>query len=201
MACKKWGMKVKAAKCKVLSNENDSIAIDGNQVETVDKFIFLGSIVPNTSDDIVRRIALATVAFGKLKHKIWSNNDLPVYVKTRLFYALIIPIALYACETWTLKNTHMQKLSVFLNNCLRTMAGKRRIDCTKIANLKMSLGVETDILDMVKKRGMNWFEHVSRRDISTSYVKKSYKRNFTSKRPRGRPPKRWSANSRTESAR
>ena len=96
MACKKWGLKVNAAKCKVLSNENDSIAIDGNQVETVDKFIFLGSIVPNTSDDIVRIIALATVAFGKLKNKIWSNNDLPVYVKTRLIYALIIPIAIYA---------------------------------------------------------------------------------------------------------
>ena len=86
----------------------------------------------------------------------------------------------------------MQKLSVFQNNCLRTMAGKRRIDCTKKANLKMSLGVETDILDMVKKCRMNWFGHVSRRDLNTSYVKKSYKRDFTSKRSRGRPPKRWS---------
>ena len=47
---------------------------------------------------------------------------------------------------------------------------------------------------MVKKCRMNWFGHVSRRDLNTGYVKKSYKQDFTTKRrpPKKRPPKRWS---------
>lgn len=191
-ACKKWGLKVNVKKCKVLTNENDSLNIDGENVERVDKFIFLGSVVPDVSDDVSRRLALATVAFGKLKKNIWSRNDLSYQIKSRLFYALVIPIAIYACETWSLKKKDMDKLSVFQNDCLRIMAGKRRIDRTRIRDLKRLLGVKMDILDMVKRRRMNWFGHVSRRDPNSSYVYKTYKREFDfQKRPRGRPPKRW----------
>ena len=190
-ACKKWGLKINTKKCKVMSDENDSLFIDGEKIDTIDKFIFLGSSVPNVSDDVIRRIALAAVAFGKLKHNIWSRNDLSYQIKSRLFYALIIPIAIYACETWSLKKKDMDKLYVFQNDCLRIMAGKRRTDRTRISDLKRTLGIRTDILGMVKKRRLNWFGHVARRDINTSFVKMSYKREFTGKRPRGRPPKRW----------
>ena len=191
-ACRKWGLKINDDKCKVIPSENDSIYINGNQVETVEKFVFLGSVVPNTSDDVARRIALAASAFGRLKEKIWTNNDLSYVIKTRLFYALIIPIAIYACETWSLKKVDMNKLNVFQNDCLRTMIGKRRTDHASIEQLKRTLGIKTDILDMIKRRRLNWFGHVTRRDSSTSYVKKSYKSNFSQKRPKGRPPKRWS---------
>ena len=106
-------------------------------------------------------------------------------------YALIIPFAIYACETWSLKKVDMNKLNVFQNKCLRTMVGKRRTDHASIEQLKRTLGIN-DILDMIKRRRLNWFGHVTRRDSSTSYVKKSYKSDFSQKRPKGRPPKRWS---------
>ena len=173
-----------------MTTENDFISIDGKVVEKADKFIFLGSVVPKTSDDVARRVALASTAFGRLKEKIWSRKDIPYYIKTRLFYALIIPIATYACETWELKKEDMNRLSVFQNDCLRVMAGKRRSDRTQIAVLKRMLCVETDILQLVKRRRMNWFGHVVRRG-DESYVLKSYKNEFANKRPSGRPPKRW----------
>ena len=72
------------------------------------------------------------------------------------------------------------------------MAGKCRIDKTKIVDLKRTLGVKMDILDMIKRRRMNWFGHVLRRDPNVNYVHKAYKRDFKQRRPRGRPPKRWS---------
>ena len=72
------------------------------------------------------------------------------------------------------------------------MAGKRRIDKTKIVDLKRTLGAKMDILDMIKRRRMNWFGHVARRDQNINYVRKAYNRDFKQKRSRGRPPKGWS---------
>ena len=66
----------KLTECKLLSNETDSLFIDGEEVERVVKFIFLGSVVPEVSVDVMRRIALASTAFGKLKKNLWSRNDL-----------------------------------------------------------------------------------------------------------------------------
>ena len=51
-ACKKWGLKVNQTKCKVLTSETRNITIDGNSVENVDNFVFLGSVVPDTADDV-----------------------------------------------------------------------------------------------------------------------------------------------------
>ena len=59
--------------------------------------------MPEVSDDVIRRKALASTAFGKLKKNVWSRNDLSLRIKSRLFYALIISIAIYTCETWSLK--------------------------------------------------------------------------------------------------
>lgn len=80
------------------------------------------------SDDIKRRIALASSSFGRLKENVWSRKDIPNCIKIRLYNALIIPIATYASETWTQKAEDSRKLTVFENRCLRTLAGKTLLD-------------------------------------------------------------------------
>ena len=65
-ACIKWGMKINGGKCKVISTSTDIIKIDGKNVDHVEEFVFLGSVVPDTSADAMRRIALAASAFGRL---------------------------------------------------------------------------------------------------------------------------------------
>ena len=118
-ACKRWGLKVNGAKCKVLSPEQPSeIEINGEQIENVDHFIFLGSVVPNSSDDVRRRTALASSAFGRLKKNVWSNRDISYSLKMRLYASLILPIATYASETWTLKVEDEQKLKYLKTNVL-----------------------------------------------------------------------------------
>ena len=73
-ACKKWGMKINSSKCKILSSENDiDITIDGNPIEHVNNFVFLGSNIPDTSTEIERRIGIASSAFGRLKTTIWNQ--------------------------------------------------------------------------------------------------------------------------------
>ena len=78
--CKKWGVKVNTSKCKIMSKENDNIEIDSETIEMVDNFVFLGSVVSNTSDDVSRRIVLASSAYGRLKEKVWGRNDIPNHI-------------------------------------------------------------------------------------------------------------------------
>ena len=57
-ACARWGMKTNVDKCKVLSQNNGPIRIEGAIVENVESFVFLGNVVPDTGEDVIRRIAL-----------------------------------------------------------------------------------------------------------------------------------------------
>ena len=106
-------MKINGAKCKIMSPENTPIILDGNEVEHVDNFVFLGSSLPTTSGDVKRRISLAASALGRLRTSIWNKRDIPLKLKLRLYNALILPIAIYASETWTLKNEDSRRLLVF----------------------------------------------------------------------------------------
>ena len=128
----------------------DNIKVNGKTVETVDNFVFLGSVVPNSSDDVKRRIALASVAFGRLKEKIWNRKDISNCIKIRLYNAFIVPIATYAAETWTLKAEDSRKLTVFENNCLRTLAGKTLRDRIKMIDIRKKLGIKAQIVDVMK---------------------------------------------------
>ena len=93
-------------------------------------------LVPGSASDIKRRIALASVAFGRLKDKIWNRKDITKSLKVRLYYALIVPIALYASETWTLLAEDKRKLEVFENRCLRAMLGISLHDVIRNENVK-----------------------------------------------------------------
>ena len=184
-------MKINGAKCKIITDEViDFIKLDNNNVENVREFTFLGSVVPGTSSDVNRRLALAHVAFGRLKKNIWSNKVILMNLKIRLYYALIVPIAIYSCSTWTLTKEDERKLQVFENNCLRIMLGIKLKDRVSIEKLHKKAGITSNISNIVKKQRLTWFGHVCRLH-QKSIVKKVFKDDFKKKRKRGRPPKRW----------
>jgi hypothetical protein len=190
-ACKELGLKINREKCRVITDEEvDEILMESNAVTEVQEFVFLGSVVPGTSSDIKRRIALAAVAFGKLKNNIWSNRTIPMNLKIRLYYALIIPIATYSCETWTATKEDCRTLQVFENNCLRMMLGIKLIDHVRIEEIHKKAGTKNTIVNLIKKRRLTWFGHVCRLP-NDSLVQRMYKEDFKKKRKRGRPPKRW----------
>ena len=122
-ACKKWGMKINGAKCNIISPSPEEITIDGAQVEHVGQFTFLGSVVPHCSEDVNRRISLAAAAFGRLRTAVWNRREIGMALKVRLYNALILPLATYAAETWTLKAEDTRKLEAFEMRCLRGHPG------------------------------------------------------------------------------
>ena len=127
-ACLKWGMKINVGKCKVISNDQRNIMIEGNPGDKVTEFTFLGSVIPGSGSDVKRRIMLASSAFGRLKESIWSKKDISRNLKMRLYQALIyyrlphMP-GTYASETWTLRETEKQSLVSFEMRCLRSILG------------------------------------------------------------------------------
>ena len=189
-SCLKWGMKINFDKCKVLTPLNDNILIQGELLENVNNFVYLGSSVPDTTKDIERRIALALTAFGRLRKSIWSNRDILLKLKLRLYRALILPIATYASETWALTNTDEKKLLVFEMQCLRSILGVSRLNRIRNEEIRRITGSEKTIIEMIKEKRLKWFGHVCRKETDY-WVLQAYKQDFLHRRPRGRPPKRW----------
>ena len=86
---------------------NEPLIIDGNEVESVSKFNFLGSLITKEggcSQEIRHRLNMASSAMTNLS-KIWADRGITKITKFRLVQALVFPIALYASETWTLKRS------------------------------------------------------------------------------------------------
>ena len=180
-------MKINGAKCKILSPSDQQINIDGQEVEHMKKFVSLGSVLPDSSADIKRRIALAS---GRLKEAIWKKWTISKPLKVRLYNALILPIATYAAETWTLKAEDTRRLEAFKMRCLRAILVVTRRDRLRNEFVPKTLNVSNTITVVVKLKRLRWFGHVTRRSPE-SHVKQAYRQDFSNPRPRGRPPKKW----------
>ena len=89
--------------------------------------------------------------------------------------------------SWTVE---IRRLEVFEMRCLRAILGISIRERIRNAKVRRMLDMETTIIDVIRKKRLRWFGHVVRRP-SESYVSKAYRQDFTNRRPRGRPAKRW----------
>ena len=64
LACKKYVLKINADKCRIITEEEAEIEVNGGQVEKVEEFTFLGATLPGSTKDVKRRTAIA--------HSIWK---------------------------------------------------------------------------------------------------------------------------------
>ena len=93
-----------------------SLQIDG---ETVADFIFLGSKITadgECSHEIKRHLLLARKVMTNLD-SILKNRDITLSTKVRLVKAMVFPVVMYGCESWTVRKTEHRKL--MLLNCSR----------------------------------------------------------------------------------
>ena len=79
--------------------------IDGETVETVSDFIFLGSKITADGDcshEMKRRLLLGRKVMTNIE-RILKSRDFPLLTKVHLVKAMVFPIVMYGCESWTLK--------------------------------------------------------------------------------------------------
>ena len=105
----KVGLKLNIHKTKIMtSSPITSWQIDGETgetVETVSDFIFLGSKITADGDcshEIKRRLLLEMKVMTNL-HSILKCKDITLPTKVRLVKAMVFPVAMYGCESWTVK--------------------------------------------------------------------------------------------------
>ena len=91
--------------------------IDGETVETVADFIFLGSKITADGDcshEIKRYLLLGRKAMTNLD-SILKSRDITWLTKVRLVKAIIFPVVMYGCESWTVKKAECQRIEAL--NC------------------------------------------------------------------------------------
>ena len=97
--------------------------IDGETVETVSDFIFLGSKITAYADcshDIKRRLLLGRKAMTNLD-SILKSRDITLLTKVRLVKAMVFPVVIYGCESWTIKKAEHQEIDAFELWCWRRL--------------------------------------------------------------------------------
>ena len=96
---------------------------DGETMETVTDFNFGGSKVTADGDcshEIKRRLLLGRKAMTKLDI-IFKSKNTTLLTKVRLLKAMVFPVVMYGCESWTIKKTEHQRIDVFKLWCWRRL--------------------------------------------------------------------------------
>ena len=120
----KVGLKVNIQKTKIMaSGPITSWQIDGEMVETVSDFIFLGSKITADGDcshEIKRRLLLGTKVMTNLD-SIFKSRDITLPTKVCLVKAMLFPVVMYGCESWTVKKVERRRIDAFELWCWRRL--------------------------------------------------------------------------------
>ena len=117
----KAGLRLNIQKMKIMeSSPITSWQIDGETTETVRDFIFSGSKVTANCDcshEIRRHLLFGREGLTNLesifKKKKTKNRDITLLTKVRLVKAMVFPVVMYGCESWTVKKAERRRIDVF----------------------------------------------------------------------------------------
>ncbi|VDO87146.1 unnamed protein product [Schistosoma margrebowiei] len=127
------GLNIHKGKTKVLkfkTENSNPITLDGETLEDVESFTYLGSIIDEqggSDADVKARIGKARAAFLQLKN-IWNSKQLSTNTKVRIFNTNVKTVLLYGPETWRTTTTTIKKVKVFINGCLRKILNIHLLD-------------------------------------------------------------------------
>ena len=112
----KAGLKLNIQKTKIMaSGPITSWQIDRETVDTVRDFIFLGSKITADGDcshEIKRRLLLGRKVMINLD-SIFESRDITLPTKVRLVKAVVFPVVMYGCESWTVKKAERRRIDAF----------------------------------------------------------------------------------------
>ena len=157
--CKRRKLRVNVGKSKVMrcSRSEDSprlnVLLDGEVLEQVDQFKYLGSIIAENGGveaDVINRVKEGSKVLGAVSGVI-KNRGLGMDVKRALYEKVIVPTVTYGSELWGMKERERQKLNVFEMRCLRSMCGVTRWDRLRNTVVRDRTGVNKELAERVDK--------------------------------------------------
>ena len=120
----KAGLKLKIQKIKIMaSGPITSWQVEGETRETVTDFVFGGSKITADGDcshEIKRRLLLGSKVMTNLDI-IFKRRDIALPTKVHLVKALVFPVVMYSCESWTIKKAECRRMDAFELQCWRRL--------------------------------------------------------------------------------
>ena len=176
-----------------LQNEQSNISVNGQDIENVKDFVYLGAMITENYDDskgIKRRITIAKNAMISLV-KIFGKTDQFQLLQRKDLPSLVFGIATYGSECWILKTTDKKKINSFELWCYRLLLRINWTDTKSNQYVLGKIGTSERLLTAIVKRKMAFVGHIFRKgdickDLLTGTV--------YGKRGRGRPKTRYSDN-------
>jgi len=139
--------------------------IDGETVETVSDFIFLGSKITADGDcshEIKRRLLLRRKVMTNLDSTL-KSKDITLPIKIYLVKAMVFPVVMYGCEIWTMKKAECQRIDAFELWCwrrlLRVLWTARRSNQSILKEISPGYSLERLML----KLKLQYFGHLMQR--------------------------------------
>ena len=161
------GLIINTTKTEILSTPSPDVltfSISGNQLKNSENFTYLGSNLSFSGDltnEIQRRINLASSAFGRLSKRVFGKKNLTIYTKIVVYNAVVISTILYGCVTWVPYRRHIRLLESFHIRRLQLILGLRCWHKVTHSEIRSRAGTPT-IESMLLHRQLRWLGHVIR---------------------------------------
>ena len=159
----KIGLKLNIQKTKIMaSGPITSWQIDGETMETMRDFIFLGSQITADGDcshEIKRRLLLGRKVMTNLDSKL-KSKDITLSTKVCLVKTMVFPVVLYGCESWTIKKAQHRRIDAFELWCWRRLL---RVSWTaRRSNLSIlkETSLECSLEGLMLKLKLQYFGHL-----------------------------------------
>ena len=162
----KVGLKLNIQKTNIMaSSPITSWQIDGETVETVSDFIFLGSKITTDGDcshEIKRRLLLGRKVMTNLD-SILKSRDITLLTKVCLVKAMVFPVVMYGCESWTIKKAERRRIDAFEVWCWRRLLGVPWTARRSNQSILKEISPEISWEGMMLKLKLQYFGHLMRR--------------------------------------
>ena len=185
----KTGLKLNIQKTKIMaSHPITSWQIDGETMETETDYFFLGSKITADHREIKRHLLLGRKAMTNLD-SILKRRDITLPTKVHLVKAMVFPVVMYRCESWSIKKAECQRIDAFELWCWRRLLRVPWTSRRSIQSILKEISPEYSLEGLMLKLKLQYFGHLMER--TESFEKTLVLGKIEGRRRRGRQRMRW----------
>ena len=161
-------LKLNIHKTKIMaSGPITSWQTDGETMETVTDFIFLGSKITADGDcslEIESHLLLGRKVMANLD-SILKSRVITFLTKVCIFKAMVFPVAMYGCDSWTIKNAECWRIDALVLSCWRRLLGVP-LTVRKSHQPIKEMSPEYSLGGLMLKLKLQYFDHLIQRTVS-----------------------------------